>query len=186
MAENLLRKINAGLGFLYRQKDFLGFYERKLLCNALLSPFFDHCAPIWYHSINQATRTKLQTAQNKIARFIFNRGPRASITRSDFTTLNWFPVHERVKYLSLVMLFKIRNFGPLHLQSDFQTIASRHDHNTRNCKYNLLLPNCRTNGQLSFLYRSIKYWNDLPLDLKQARSLSCLKSKLRCHITSTL
>ena len=43
MCDNVLKKVNAGLKFLYRKQSVLGYKERKLLCSAFLQPFFRLC-----------------------------------------------------------------------------------------------------------------------------------------------
>ena len=44
MARNVVNKINNKLEFLYRKNGFLTPALRRLLCNALLQPHFDHTA----------------------------------------------------------------------------------------------------------------------------------------------
>ena len=49
MAIHVINKINSRLRFLYRQNRFLNFPLRRLLCNAMIQPFFDYacktCCP---------------------------------------------------------------------------------------------------------------------------------------------
>ena len=52
----------------------------------------------------------------------------------------------------------------------------------RNTENKLVLPQPRTDYlKRSFLYSGAHFWNDLPLDLRQASSLTDFKSKLSRH-----
>ena len=42
MAIHVINKINSRLRLLYRQNRFLSFPLRRLLCNAIVQPFFDY------------------------------------------------------------------------------------------------------------------------------------------------
>ena len=42
MAIHVINKINSRLRFLYRQNRYLSFPVRRLLCNAMIQPFFDY------------------------------------------------------------------------------------------------------------------------------------------------
>ena len=53
MAIHVINKINSRLRFLYRQNRFLNFPLRRLLCNAMIEPFFDYGCNAWYPNINK-------------------------------------------------------------------------------------------------------------------------------------
>ena len=48
MAIHVINKINSRLRFLYRQNRYLSFPLRRLLCNAIIQPFFDYACTAWY------------------------------------------------------------------------------------------------------------------------------------------
>ena len=41
MAHRVLKKINTKLHFLWRQRNYLNYSSRRLLCNAFIQPHFD-------------------------------------------------------------------------------------------------------------------------------------------------
>ena len=47
MATHVINKINSRLKFLYRQNKFLDITLRRLLCNAMIQPFFDYACNAW-------------------------------------------------------------------------------------------------------------------------------------------
>ena len=79
MAIHVINKINSRLRFLYRQNRFLNFPLRRLLCNAMIQPFFDYACNAWYPNINKKLKMRLQAAQNKCIRFCLKLNDRSSI-----------------------------------------------------------------------------------------------------------
>ena len=63
MALHALHKIISRLRFLYRQNRFLSKPLRRLLCNAMIQPFFDYACPAWYPSLRKDLQNRLQVSQ---------------------------------------------------------------------------------------------------------------------------
>ena len=57
--------------------------ERKLLCSALVNPHFEYACNAWYRSVNANVKHKLQTAQNKMIRYLLNYGCRRHVGFND-------------------------------------------------------------------------------------------------------
>ena len=98
MGNSVIKKINAKLKFLYRKSAFFGTNERKLLCSALVNPHFEYACNAWYRSVNAKVKHKLQTAQNKMIRYLPNYGRRRHIGFSDFKKSNCLDINARVDY----------------------------------------------------------------------------------------
>ena len=96
MVIHIINKINSRLRFLYRQNRFLNFPLQRLLCNAMIQPFFDYACNAWYPNINKKLKMRLQAAQNKCIRFCLKLNDRSSIKSEDFEKINWLLIHERV------------------------------------------------------------------------------------------
>ena len=77
MALHVINKVNSRLKFLYRQNEFLSIPLRRLLCNAMIQPFFDYACNAWYPNLNKKLKTRLQAAQNKCIRFCLKLGDRS-------------------------------------------------------------------------------------------------------------
>ena len=107
MAIHVVNKINSRLGFLYCQSRFLNFPLRRLLCNAMIQPFFDYACNAWYPHINNKLKMHLQAAQNECIRFCLKLNDRSSIKSEDFENINWVPIHERISQCSLCSLYNI-------------------------------------------------------------------------------
>ena len=64
MALNVIDKINSHLKFLHRQNHFLTPPLCRLLCNALIQPFFDYACTAWFPNLLKKLRLRLQCKIN--------------------------------------------------------------------------------------------------------------------------
>ena len=83
MAIHLINKKNFRIRFLYGKNRFLNVPLRRLLCNAIIQPFFDYAWNAWYPN-----KTCLQATQNKYIRFSLKMNDRSSIKSKDFEKIN--------------------------------------------------------------------------------------------------
>ena len=95
MALYVINKINNRLKFLYRQEKFLNKSLRRLLCNAMIQPFFDYACTAWYPSLNQNLKNRLQAIQNKCIKFCLKIGNRTRVEPKDFEEINWLNTNDR-------------------------------------------------------------------------------------------
>ena len=87
VALQVIKKINTRLRFLYRQNRFLSQPLRRLLCNAIIQP--------WYPYLSKSLKKKLQTLQNKCIRFCLNLNNRDHIGLTEFEKINWLHINDR-------------------------------------------------------------------------------------------
>ena len=125
MGNSVIKKINAKLKFLYRKSAFLGTNERKLLCLALVNPHIEYACNAWYRNVNAKVKHKLQTAQNKMIRYLLNYGCRRHMGFSDFKKSNCLDINARVDYMSLNLMFN-NNVDPSYM-CDINRISHRHN-----------------------------------------------------------
>ena len=122
MATHVINKVNSRLKFLYRQNKFLDIPLGRLLCNAMIQPFFDYASNAWYPNLNKNLKTRLQAAQNKCIRFCLKLGYRTSVIVKEFEKINWLPIQERVNQCVLSFVYRFQsNTGPDYLQKIFLT-----------------------------------------------------------------
>ena len=88
LVNSVIKKVKGKLKFLYRKSALFGTTERKLLCSALVNPHFEYAWNAWYRSVNANVKNKLQTAQNKMIRYLLNYGGRRHIGFIDFKKSN--------------------------------------------------------------------------------------------------
>ena len=76
----------------------------------------------------------------------------------------------------------VQNITPDYLRSRFVYRDNISGYRLRNTENKLVLPQPRTDYlKGSFLYSGAHLWNNLPLDLRQASSLTDFKSRLSRH-----
>jgi len=54
-------------------------------------------------------KSKIQTTQNRLIRFVLDLQRRAHISKEHFELLNWLPVNSRVDHLTLYHVFKMKS-----------------------------------------------------------------------------
>lgn len=178
-----VKKINNKLKFLYRKASFLNLRERTMLCSAMLQSHFDYACNFWYRGLCSYIKKRLQTAQNKIIRYILDYSSRSHIGYSDHCKVNMLNVEQRVNYLTLNHMYNIVNgSSPVYLNSMNEV---SHCHNTRGgSKFNI--PQVGTQGKRTFNYNGAKLWNDLPASIKIINEKITFKSKVKEFLLSNM
>ena len=117
---NIIKKVNSRLRFMYRKAKCLSSETRKTLSMALIQCHFDYSCSSWYAGISKCLKNKLQVAQNKTVRFIKNMGPRTTVKQKELSSLGFLNVKSRVKQLRLNHAHKIfNNTCPSYLKNNF-------------------------------------------------------------------
>ena len=142
IVNEIAKKVNSRLKFLYRYKDYLNTKSRKTLCTALIQCHFDYSCSSWFPGINKGLSDKLQVLQNKMIRFILNLKYRDHIGYKELKEAGFLKVSERVKQLKLGHIFKIKNNTcPSYMNMNFKLINENVNRsNTRSYQFNLFLP----------------------------------------------
>ena len=180
MATHVINKVNSRLRFLYRQNKFLDISLRRLLCNAMIQPFFDYACNAWYPNLKKKLKKRLQAAQNKCIRFCLKLGDRASIKTTKFEKINWLPIQERVNQCTLSSIYKFHsNIAPEYMDEVFfKTECNRIP--TRYSYQKLKLPHRKKNQGLRALsYVGPFLWNKLDNSLKMSAFLNTFKHNLK-------
>jgi hypothetical protein len=132
---------------------------------------------------------RLQRLQNKAARLVFSCGrDQPSVGLLD--TLHWLPVKERIKFKLFLYIFKcIHAEAPTYLVQHIRLQTSNDPHGfrhrlrsssdlTRLC----VSRSFRKAGDVSFSIGAPKIWNELPTDVREVKSVSEFKTKLKTFL----
>ena len=185
LGNNIIKKVNSCLKFLYRKRVFLKFKERKLLSNAILQSRFDYGINVYFRNVNQNIKIKIQTAQNKMIRFILGHSPRKHLTFNDFRAVKMLSMKYRIEYLNLNFTYNImHNVAPDYLCESFNKID--HRYSTKYSNNSFVIPSVKSQGKKSFVYNSIKDWNSLPLSIRVNATKNNFKIKLKDHLFTTM
>ena len=178
-AIHVINKVNSRLRFLYKQNKFLDIPLRRLLCNAMIQPFFDYACNAWYPNLNKKLKKRLQAAQNKCIRFCLKLGDSTNIETIEFEKINWLPIQERVNQCALSRFI---NFILMLLPNTWMKYFLRQNvteflHVTPFKK--LKLPHRKANQGLRALsYVGPFLWNKLDNSLKMSASSNTFKHNL--------
>ena len=132
IANNIIKKSNARLKFLYRQANNVDLETKKLLVSALIQCHYDYASSSWYSGLTKKYKTRLQCSQNKIVRFLLNAPPRTHVGSNEFSLVKMLPVDLRAKQLKLNLIYSIvNNIAPSYLSQNCNFVRNGHGINTR-------------------------------------------------------
>ena len=180
--DQMIKKASSKLSFLYRNRSFLDFYARKLLCQSLIFSNLEYCAASWYSGLSCGLRNALDSFQRKCVRFRTNFGPRSHVGNEEFRSLSWLPFPTRVKYFNRVYAFKVRSdLAPRCLSEHFSFVSTVHGYNLRQSASNFSLAFCDSPTG-TFQRNAVSDWNALPKELKSIQTLPSFKGKLKQYL----
>lgn len=169
-------------GILRMVRNFLPLLSvphRKTIVQALVTSRLDYANSL-YLGLPSYLIACLQVIQNTAARAIFLAAPRTHASPL-LSALHWLPVHERIQFKALTLVFKAFNqIGAPYLGLRFPRYIPQR---TLRSSTLLLTPVPKVSlariGGRSFQAIASRLWNSLPLDLKQAQDLLTFRKKLK-------
>ena len=167
---------------LNRHKRFLDEDSKITLCNSLILSQFNF-GDLVYINIDIYLQKKIQKIQNLCLKFIFNIQRREHWNSAELLNkLNWLSMKNRRVLNGLSLLFKTLNGqGPDYLRDMFTLVSEVSDRNTRTFHGNIWIPNEHVSAihLKSFKFYIPNIWNSLPEDIKNAKSLTTFKKKIK-------
>ena len=187
MALHVLNKINSRLRSLYRQNRFLNKPLRRLLCNAMIQPFFDYACSAWYPNLRKDLQKRLQVSQNNCVRFCLQLDKKTWIGVDEFEEINWLNINDRFSQCVLSSIYKFFNsespvyFNEIYLPDEPSNI------NTRSSFQRLKQALRKSNeGLNSASYSCPSLWNKLPIEIKRSESINSFKPNVKnYYLTKT-
>ena len=162
-------------------RHFLDINSTKTLVQSLVISRIDYCNALLVNVPKRIT-AKLQRVQNAAARLIFRRKRRCHITPV-LKNLHWLPVLSRIKFKILLLTFKSLNgIAPSYLETLLKPyVASRSLRSNCMLKGTLITPRYkkRKHGSRAFSNAAPQLWNNLPVEIRNAKSIASFKSQLK-------
>ena len=144
-------------------------------CNRLLS------------SIPSTQLYRVQRLQNWAARLVFQVS-RDHPSQPLLNLLHWLPLKQRIIFKLLLFVFKIlNNQAPKYLHTCLNLYTPTRSLRSSSDPLRLTYSVTRTlAGDRTFTVSASKYWNDLPLTVRQSSSVSTFRKALKTHLFKSL
>ena len=179
---SVIKSCFANLQDLHRIQCFLSYDVSVMVANALVSSHLDYCNSL-FHSLSSKNITRLQNIQNCLARFV-SGASRLSHVSPTLKSLHWLPVKQRLIFKTLLLIYKFlttgkpKYFAP-YLSLDTSAVKTRHSNPEKIFLkvpfYSSSVHKSKIHFNKPFSYDAPKLWNDLPLEIQTAPTLSCFK-----------
>ena len=178
-------KANRVLGLIKRVcgRDIIDETTRKLMYITLVCPILEYASSLWSPYTAKHHRL-LENIQRRATRFIMNYPDRDAYPYSErLIKLKLLPLEYRRESRDLILFFKIRS-GLINANFNHLVFPITSRYMTRHYHPSNFRP-ITTHTQLyfiqSFFPRSIKLWNNLSSELKQAKTIKTFKHSLLLH-----
>ena len=156
----------------------------KMAVQALVMSHLDYCNSVLVN-LPDVNIAKLQRVQNFAAKIVLNKQRRDS-SRQALFQLHWLPIHRRIEFKTLTLVYKaLHHQGPKYL-SDLLTVlpeGSRTRSGTSKGQ-RLLVPFVRKNtfAERSFAIQGPRLWNAIPDSIKFSDTINVFKKNLKTYI----
>ena len=165
-------------------KKYLNDKTVKMLIHNYVISRLDYCNVLYYALLNYNLK-KIQNVFNRAARLIKGLSPHERITPA-LIELHWLPVKARIVFKMCVLTYQALNSGkPGYLRNALKSfrpdtaVDLRHSDDP----YRLEEPRSRTNiGTRAYERSAPRFFNKLPLGVKQSPNCSVFKKRLKTHV----
>ena len=149
----------------------------------------DYCNSL-FHSLSSKNITRLQNIQNCLAHVVSGTFRFSHITPT-LKSLHLLPVKQRITFKTLVLIYKYLTTGkPKYsvLYLSLYTFAVKTSHSNPEKVflkvhfYSSSVQKSKVHFNKCFLYDAPKLWNDLPLEIRTAPTLSCFKRWFKTYL----
>ncbi len=167
-----------------RLKPILSRKDLEKVINAFVLSRLDYCNVLYVESC-QTTISRLQLVQNAAARLLVGAKKSDHISPI-LASLKWLPVNYRIKYKTLLYVFKaVHGMAPAYVS---ELIAVRQAPRSLRSNNKLLLTVPRTHlklkGDRAFAVAGPKLWNSLPQVLREVSTLNVFKVEVKNYLLS--
>jgi len=126
--------------------------------------------------------SKLQRILNSAARLVMKEKKSCHITPV-LKDLHWLPVEYRIKYKILLLVFKcLCGEGPVYLSVLLEPyVPGRELRSAERCQVKDVRVQ-KTYGERAFSVAGPRLWNTMPIELKNAKTVSSFRKALKTHL----
>ena len=163
-------------------RHFLSQNDAEKLVHAFVTSRLDYCNSLLSGCPNKSLKT-LQLIQNAAARVLTGTRKRDHISPV-LASLHWLPVNSRIEFKVLLLTYKaLHGQAPSYLK---ELVVPYHPNRTLRSQNAGLLVVPRVSksslGGRAFSYRAPLLWNQLPIEIRGADTLTIFKSRLKTFL----
>lgn len=174
----IVKKIAKKIGFLARIGQNLSCWSRTLIYHTIIQPHFDYCSSILFMT-GETQIQRLQLLQNRSMRVILQCNKYTPIVQM-FDILKFTSVRNRITIQLLIFIYKIlNNLMPLYFQDFLICNNEIHNYATRSSNLFRVKQNNKKIGCRTIFKEGLLLFNGLPVETRNAPSLSSFKRRLR-------
>jgi hypothetical protein len=171
--DSITNKANRTLGFLCRNLKISSISIKEQAYKTLVCPLVEYASPVW-DPHHQTDIRKLESVQQRAARFILSSQHNRSSVTAMIQCLGWRSLEDRRRDARLTMLYKIDRELVAISKTDRLDKPTRRLRQSHDNAYQV--PCCRIDiRKMSFFPRTVRDWNALPPD---KASLNTLKASI--------
>ena len=165
-----------------RIRKCLTMEARKSLVYSLITSRLDYCNAL-LGGVPQCHLKKLQALQNCAARLVTGTRKFDHITPILYH-LHWLPVCQRIKFKLILITFKVFvRKAPQYIGDLLNLEVKRTTRSSMKGLINEPKVKCVTFGGRSFSALAPKWWNQLPLEIRNVNSLDSFKAQLKSYLS---
>ena len=187
---SVIKSCFANLRDLHCIRHYLSYDASIMVANASVSSRLDYCNSL-FRCLFSKNITRLQNIQNCLARFV-SGASRFSHVSPILKSLHWLPVKQQIIFKTLLLIHKFLATGKpkpkyfaLYLSLYTSAVKTRRSNPE---KMFIKVPFYSSSVHKSKVhfnkssYDAPKLWNDLPLEIRTAPTLSCFKTRLKTYL----
>ena len=181
--QKLRGKVSKAIGAIYRIRKKVDEKILLLLYNTLVLSHLNYCAEIWGNTYDSRLK-ELIILQKRVIRIVGNLNYREH-TGPVFKKHGILKLKDLIKFKTGIFMYNThRRKVPGNILDNFALNSDIHTYDTRH-KYDFHVPS--VSKQIKFIStnnKGIRYWNELPLDIKECASVELFKRKLKKKLLS--
>ena len=176
--KSMLRILTSKINALRKVAFYSSFKTRKMIAQGIIMSNLCYLVQL-YGSSSDYLLSLLQVMQNTAARVV-TKLPWNTPTSTLLLQCGWLTVRQMVHFYSLVLLFKMKmNKNPAYL---FNKVSMEFSYKTRLATSEGIRENLLISTELarkSFVNRTIKLWNNLPVEIRSSSTEKYFKKNLK-------
>ena len=177
--DKLCSSISSKISLLKQLSKYVPVDVQKKFYQGYILPLIDYGSVVWGLT-STSNIERLAKLQKRAARVIL-RADFNTPSLQMFETLNWLPIHKRLKYNKAVFTYKaLNNLSPQYIADLLKPVSETHNRTLRS-SVNGALAVPRSHSSLfdrSYSYTAPKLWNCIPDKVRNAPSLKSFKDNI--------